>query len=285
MLTIITLTTNAEVSVIDDSGNRLVFTQPVTRIISLAPHVTELLYAAGADKQILGTVTYSDYPAAAKKIPIIGSYVKVDYEKILALQPDVVIYWKKGNPSSMINGIKKLNFKLFNNEPDDFEDVASSIKMLGKLLGTEAIANKRAQQYLMRLEQLRKKYENKNNKKIRVFYQVWNRPLMTINHQHLVNDVIEFCGGINVFSDLDNIAPTVNIESVLQKNPDVIIAGMTKDREEWLHEWQKWQTIDAVKNHAVFSIDASLIVRQTPRILDGTKKMCELLQAFRERSR
>jgi len=273
---------SSAITVVDDSGESLSFSQPVKRIISLAPHITELLYAAGAEKQILGTVSYSDYPPAAKQLPVIGSYVKADYERVLAAQPEVVMYWKSGNPENMVNGIRKLNLKLFNSEPDNFEDVAASLIELGKLLGTEKIANLRAQQYLQRLSALRKKYSNKNNKKVRVFYQVWNQPLMTINQQHLINDVIDFCGGVNVFAALDNIAPTVDIESVMQKNPDVIVAGMAKGREQWLHEWQKWQTIDAVKNKALYSIDASLIVRQTPRILDGTEKMCELLQQYRD---
>jgi len=272
---------NADITVIDDSGNKLSFSEPVKRIISLAPHITELLYAAGADKQIVGTVSYSDYPLAAKQLPVIGSYTKVDYERVLAAQPDIVIYWKSGNPGNMIDGIKELNLKIFNSEPDDFEGVASSLKTLGALLGTEAIANKRAQQYLERLGALRKKYANSTKEKVRVFYQVWNQPLMTINKAHLINDVIDFCGGENVFAELDNIAPTVDMESVIKKNPDVIIAGMAKGREEWLQDWQKWPIISAVKNAHVYAIDAGLLVRQTPRILDGTQRMCEILQGIR----
>lgn len=272
---------NADITVTDDSENELTFAEPVKRIISLAPHITELLYAAGADKQIVGTVNYSDYPPAAKQLPVIGSYTKVDYERVLAAQPDVVMYWKSGNPGNMIDGIKQLNLKIFNSEPDDYEDVASSLKTLGVLLGTEAIANKRAQQYLERLDALRKKYSNKNSNKVRVFYQVWNQPLMTINKAHLINDVIELCGGENVFAELDNIAPTIDMESVIKKNPDVIIAGMTEGREQWLQEWQKWPTISAVKNTHVYAIDAGLLVRQTPRILEGTQKMCEILQGIR----
>jgi len=276
---------NADITVIDDSGNKLSFSEPVKRIISLAPHITELLYAAGADKQIVGTVSYSDYPLAAKQLPVIGSYTKVDYERVLAAQPDVVMYWKSGNPGNMIDGIKELNLKIFNSEPDDFEDVASSLITLGVLLGTEAIANKRAQQYLERLDALRKKYSHKIRKKVRVFYQVWNQPLMTINKTHLINNVIEFCGGENVFAELDNIAPTIDMESVIKKNPDVIIAGMAKGRDEWLQEWKKWPTISAVKNAHVYTIDAGLLVRQTPRILEGTQKMCEIIENIRNQSK
>jgi len=284
-LVIVSMNVNSEIVVTDDSGNKLVFEKPLERIISLAPHATELLFAAGATNQIVGTVNYSDYPQAAKKIPIIGSYVKVDYEKIVALQPQLVIYWGSGNPSDMINGIKNLKIKLFNNEPDDFEDIAKSIKVMGKLLGTEKAAENQATAYLDRLEKLRKKYAITGQKKIRVFYQVWNKPLMTINKEHLVNDVIEFCGGVNVFANLDNIAPTVDIESVIQKKPDVIITGMAKGREDWLKEWSRWKNINAVKKNQVYAINAELIVRQTPRILDGTEKMCEILLQVRDSMR
>jgi len=273
----------AEITVVDDSGNKLVFEKPVQRIISLAPHATELLFAAGADKQILATVDYSDYPEQAKKIPRIGNYKKVDYEKILSLQPQLVIYWKNGNPENMIDGIKNLKVKLFDNEPKNFEDVAASIRMLGKLLGTEQVAEMKAREYLDRLEKLREKYLGSRKNKVSVLYQVWNQPLMTINRQHLINDVIEFCGGINVFADIDNIVPTVDIESIMLKKPDVIIAGMAKGREGWLNQWQRWKALDAVKNNNVYGIDAALIVRQTPRILDGTEEMCEILQRFRNK--
>jgi len=282
-LLVLPLSAYAEITVFDDSGNKLVFEKPVERIISLAPHATELLFAAGAGKQIVATVDYSDYPEQARKIQRIGNYKKVDYEKILSLQPQLVIYWKNGNPDYMIDGVKNLKIKLFNNEPKDFADVAASIRMLGKLLGTERVAEVKAREYLGRLEKLRGKYQRSRNNKVRVFYQVWNQPLMTINRQHLINDVIEFCGGINVFADIDNIVPTVDMESVMSKKPEVIIAGMAKGREDWLNQWQRWKTLDAVKNNNLYGIDAELIVRQTPRILDGTEEMCETLQRFRNK--
>ena len=280
LLSTVSFVVCAAINMIDDSGKALVFDAPVKRVISLSPHITELLYAAGVDKQIVGTVSYSDYPPAAQKIPVIGSFEKVDYEKILALQPDVIIYWGSGNPQNMINGIKELKLKLFNSEPKNFEDVARSIKMFGKLLGTQGVADNNARQYMDRLNALRKKYANHTKEKVRVFYQVWNQPLMTVNKTHLINDVIEFCGGENVFAALHNIAPTIDMESVIKKNPDVIISGMAKGREEWLQDWQKWPTISAVKNAHVYAIDAGLLVRQTPRILDGTQKMCEILQGI-----
>jgi len=280
-LIIVSMSVNSEIVVTDDNDNVLIFKQPVERIVSLAPHVTELLFAAGADKQILGTVSFSNYPEAAKKVSLIGNYDKIDYEKILSLQPQLVIYWGSGNPASMINGVKNLKIKTFNSEPKSFEDVAVTIRELGKLLGTEQIAEKRVQLYLQRLSQLRKKYANNKKKKIRVFYQVWNRPLMTINQKHLISEVIEFCGGINVFAELDSVAPTVDIESVIQKNPDVIIAGMAEGREDWLSSWKNWSSIAAVKHNHLYGIDADLIARHTPRILQGTELMCDALNKVR----
>ena len=155
--------------------------------------------------------------------------------------------------------------------------------MLGRLLGTEEYAEQQALNFISQFKALKLKYQKPGLKKVKVFYQVWNKPLMTINHKHLVNDVIEFCGGINVFKDLSNIAPVVDIESVMAKNPDVVIAGMTEGRREWLTDWERWKSINAVKNNHVFAINAELIVRQTPRILAGAKEMCEILQSVRNK--
>lgn len=277
-------TSYAEIEVQDDSGQTFRFVQPVTRIVSLAPHATELLFDAGASKQVIGTVSFSDYPQAAREVPRIGDFNKIDYEKLLGLKPQLVVYWQHGNPKQMIDAIRKLGLPLFNIEPRKFSDVARSLSKLGKLLGTEKQANQKAASFRQRLLQLKQQYSHHSAKKVRVFYQVWNQPLMTINKQHLINNVIEFCGGINVFANMTNKAPRVDIEAVMKKNPDTIITGLALGREQWLKEWSRWKDLQAVKNNRVFGIDAELIVRQTPRILDGTERMCELLESVREDS-
>lgn len=266
---------SASFNVIDDDGYTVTFIKPAIRIISLSPHATELLFSAGATKQVVATVSYSDYPSQAKAIKRIGSYKKIDLESVVKINPDLIIAWNSGGNQQQIEDLKKLGYKIYFSEPRSFEGVATNIVNMGKILGTSTTANIKADEYLNELSRLRVKY--RNLEKIKVFYQVWNKPLITINDGHLINNVIEFCGGLNVFGSLSMRAPKVGIESVIQKNPEVIIIGMSENRKDWIEPWFKWRSIDAVKNKHVYTINADLIVRQGPRILQGAKKLCEIL--------
>ncbi len=268
------------VVVVDDEGVEFTFRSPVKRIVSLAPHATELLFAAGATDQVVGTVSHSDYPEAAKKVPVIGGYNRVDLELIMSKRPELIVAWSGGNSLEQINKLKSMGYKVFISEPKAFIDVADNIRSMGRFMGTGEKAESVAKKFISDLKKLKHDYPKR--KPVRVFYQVWNEPLMTISDAHLVGQVIKFCSGENVFGKLSTIAPRVSIEAVIEKNPDVIIAGMTKDRQLWLKEWDKWSVIKAVKNNYVYPIDASLVIRQTPRILLGTRKMCEILNIVRE---
>lgn len=272
---IVNIAISASFNVIDDDGHTVAFTKPAIRIISLSPHATELLFSAGATNQIVATVSYSDYPPQAKTIKRIGSYKKIDLESVVKINPDLIIAWNSGGNQQQIEDLKKLGFKVYFSEPRSFEDVATNIVNMGIILGTSTIANIKADEYLNELSRLKVKY--RNLEKVKVFYQVWNKPLITINDGHLINSVIEFCGGSNVFGSLSMRAPRVGIESVIQKNPEAIIIGMSESRKDWVEPWFKWQSIDAVKNKNIYTINADLIVRQGPRILQGAKLLCEKL--------
>ena len=267
------------ISVTDDEKNTVIFSQPPNRIISLSPHATELLFAAGASDQVVGTVSYSDFPPEAKKIPRIGSYNKIDLESVLKINPDLIVAWKGGGSEHQIDDLKKLGFKIYYSEPKSFEEVATNIMNFGLILGTSEEAQFRANKFLSELALLRNKFSGL--KKVTVFYQVWNQPLMTINNDHLITDVIELCGGSNVYGELSIRAPKVNIESVIQKNPQTIIIGTSEQRQDWLSSWDHWQVIDAVKNKHVYAVNADFIVRQGPRILQGAKLICEILEKVR----
>ncbi len=273
---------HAQVSSVDALGNELNLKQAATRIISLAPHTTELLFAAGADQQLIAVVNYSDYPEKAKKLPQVGSYNRLDIEAILALNPDMIVAWKSGNPDEALLSLEKLGLKIFYSEPRNLESISSEIVQLGKLLGTENIANSVAHKFNKKLKNLSEKYSKK--RPVKLFYQVWNKPLMTINGQHLISDVIRLCGAKNVFGDLSLLAPKVDIEAVIQASPEIIVAGTNESRSTWLAEWNKWTAIPAVKNHYVYGINADLIVRHTPRILQGASEMCEYINRARQKS-
>lgn len=279
-LMFIAIEARAEIILVDDGGDEIRLAHLPARIVSLAPHVTELLFAAGASEQVIGAVEFSDYPEQAKSIPRVGSYNKFDLERIVALNPDLIIAWKSGNPDSQVNELIKLGFKVYFNEPRQLEDVAQSLRQLGRLLATEAIANPVAREYEQRLSALRNQF--KNRAKVRVFYQVWKEPLFTVNGEHIISRVIELCGGVNVFSDLKVLAPNIDKEAVIAENPDVIVAGMNDSRLDWLSIWKQWTSINAVKNNHLYAIDADLIVRHTPRILLGVERMCMHLEKARQ---
>ncbi|MBS0348008.1 MAG: cobalamin-binding protein [Proteobacteria bacterium] len=270
----------ASIDVTDDQGQTLRLAQPARRIVSLAPHVTELLFAAGAGDRVVGAVQYSDYPQAAGKIPRVGSYTAPDMEKVAALKPDLVVAWKSGNRDAHLDKLKALGVPVFINEPRRIEDVARSLSQLGRLAGSEAVADAAAQAFRNRHAALAARYSGRP--KLRVFYEIWNRPLMTINGEHLISDVIRLCGGDNVFAKLPVLAPTIDVEAVLAAAPDVLVAsGMGESRPEWLDDWRKWTKLPAVARGNLFFIPPDQIQRHTPRILDGAERLCGQLEEAR----
>ena len=266
----------AQVEVVDDLGNTVSLSQHASRIVSLAPHITETLYAAGAGDKIVATVRFSDYPEAALELPIIGSYKEVSYESLLALEPDLVIAWASGNGDEIIARIKSLGLKVFLDEPREIEDIASSLKRFGILAGTETQANKEADYFLTELNALTSR--EPQGELVDVFYQVWNEPLTTLNGEHLISDIIRLCGGRNIFSDVVPLAPVVNVESVLSADPDVIVvSGMSDERPEWLDEWALWPSLQAAQNEQLHFIPPDIIQRNSPRVIQGAKMMCDIV--------
>ncbi len=278
----LSLSTNsyAGLSVEDDAGNTVTLVQPAKRIISLAPHVTELLFAAGAGQHIVGAVSYSDYPDAAKKLPRVGAYNAFDLEAIVALKPDLVVAWESANPAAALEKLQALSIPVFYSEPRRLEDVASSLERFGKLAATEDVAKTASAMFRKQLAGLRAKYSTK--KPVSVFYQVWHQPLMTINGEHIISQVIELCGGRNVFSDLPTLAPKISLEAALQKDPEVIVAGNSAlNHPGWKDDWKRWSDLRAVKNGHLFYVNPDIIQRHTPRILQGAEVLCKQIEMVR----
>jgi iron complex transport system substrate-binding protein len=270
----------AEISVRDDTGAQVSLSQPARRVISLAPHVTELLYAAGAGQAVVGVVDYSDYPPAAQQLPRIGSAAAFDLEAIVALRPDLIVGWQGGNPVAQLDKLRQLGLPLFLSDPHELEDVASNLRRLGRLLGTEAVADAESADFMARLSSLRHGYQSKAP--VSVFYQIWFQPLMTINGEHIISRVIELCGGRNVFASLPMLAPTVSLEAVLAKNPEAIIAGSAADQHpQWKQDWRRWPQLRAVQQDNLFYVNPDLLQRHTPRILQGASTLCGQLDQVR----
>jgi iron complex transport system substrate-binding protein len=266
----------------DDSGHEVRLKAPAKRIITLAPHATELLYAAGAGDRLVGTVEFSDYPPAAKKVPRVGSYERLDLEAISALKPDLVITWETGNPAGQVAKLKALGLTVYASQPNRMEDIAAQLERFGQLAGSEAAANTAARQFRQRLENLRR--NNAQQPTVRIFYQIWTPPLMTVGGPQIISDAIRLCGGENVFGHLNQMSPTVSVETVLQADPEAIVAtGMGDARPEWLNDWNKWTRMTAVKRGNLFHINPDIMQRHTPRILDGTEQLCADLDIARSR--
>ncbi|MCW8885729.1 MAG: cobalamin-binding protein [Motiliproteus sp.] len=269
-----------EVTVVDDMGLRVTLKQPAQRIISLSPHSTEMLYSAGAGDKVVGVVSFSNYPEAATRLPQVGGYRQIDLEAVLALQPDLVVGWHSGNPKVAIERIRSLGIPVYLTEPRAIEQIATNLERLGSLTGSAFVAKAKAGDFRARLQFLQQTYQHRTP--VSVFYQVWNEPLMTINGEHMINSLIELCGGKNVFSELPAIAPTISRESVLAANPEVIVAsGMNEERPDWLDHWRKWSGLEAVRRNNLFFVPPDLLQRQTVRVMDGAEQLCSHLQTAR----
>jgi iron complex transport system substrate-binding protein len=271
---------HAELAFKDDTGQEFRLKTPAKRIVTLAPHAAESLYAAGGGDRLVGTVEYSDYPPEAKKVPRVGGYSRIDLEAVAALKPDLVLAWQSGNNMTQIDKLKALGLPVYVFQPNQMEDVAGQLERLGQLAGSEAAANAAASAFRQRLTKLRT--ANANKPKVRVFYQIWKSPLMTVGGPQIISDAITLCGGENVFGQIKQMAPTVSVEAVLEANPEAIVAtGMGESRPEWLGDWDKWTQMTAVKRGNMFHINPDIMQRHTPRILDGAEKLCAHLDVAR----
>jgi iron complex transport system substrate-binding protein len=270
----------AAIVVRDDAGLTVTLQKPAQRIISLSPAETELLFAAGGADHIVGVVRYSDYPEAATRLPIVADALGLDVERILSLKPDLIVVWYEGNNQQHVEQLRQLGIPLFFGQPRHLDDIPNSIIALGQLMGTEQQAAKTAAQLRGHLTALKSTYSQRSP--VRMFYQVWDQPLYTLNGQHIVSDAISLCGGVNIFADLKTISPTVDIESVLRLNPDAIIGTDEKSPTDGgVQMWARYPTMTAVKHHNLFVIDGNLINRAGPRMIAGAAALCEKLDQAR----
>lgn len=271
----------ATISVQDDKGAEVVLRRPAQRVVTLAPHATELVFAAGGGERIVGTVKYSEYPAAAKDIPRVGDNRSVDLERLIAVKPDLLVVWRHNAADRQLEQLRKLGVPIFYSEPLKLEDIPENIERLGRLLGTEKQAQEQARAFRQRLRHLGDQV--KGRPVLRVFYQLWDKPLYTLTAKNIVTDVIRVCGGENIFAGLPVPAPVVTVEAVLLENPDVIIAGAGGNRStDGISHWKQYPGLRAVGSENLFKVEADLLNRPGPRILDGTEILCAQIEQARQ---
>jgi iron complex transport system substrate-binding protein len=261
------------------------------RIITLAPHLSELVDSAGGSDRLVGVSAYSNFPTSVKQLPITSDARSIDLEKMKSLRPDLIIYWRGGTSESQIQSIKKTfnkDVQFIAVEPKMLGDIATDIETIGKALGTSPIAKKNADALRLKISALRNTENNQNNsknisqRKVRVFYQVWAQPLMTLNKDHIISDIIQLCGGEQLFANEKVLVPTVSREAVIKANPEIIFTAV--DSVKMASDWSIWNSfpqLAATKNKAFVDLDGDIISRPSPRIIQGAQKICAEINRLR----
>ncbi|HYC44252.1 MAG TPA: helical backbone metal receptor [Burkholderiales bacterium] len=263
----------------DDRGVTVRLTARPARIVALSPHLAEIVFTAGAASQLAAVVRHSDYPAAVRKLPQVGDASRVDRERVIAIGPDLVLAWKSGNPVHDVERLERLGIPVFVTEPRRLTDIARLIRTTGVLAGTESEAERAAAALERELASLRARYGGA--RPVRVFYEIWHRPLLTVNGEHLISDVLALCGGVNVFAGAPVLTPSVSLEAVLAARPHVILGGSSAMRPGELESEWRAVRVAAIRTLPVRHVPPDLIQRQTTRIVQGARAVCEHLDAIR----
>jgi iron complex transport system substrate-binding protein len=271
--------TCANLRVVDDAGVTVTLAAPAERIVSLAPHATELLFAVGAGDRIVGVMSDSDFPPAAKRIPIVGNVNALDLEYILSLRPDLIVTWPYTTPAQ-VGLLRAQGIAVFTTDPRTIEGIALDLERLGSLVGRSDVANETARRLRARLAALAERAAGK--RLVRIFYQVSGVPLYTVGGQHLISQALTLCGAQNVFDSLALPAPEVGVEAVLAARPEAIVAGTAgAAAPAWLEEWRRWPELPAVRADKLFVVDANLLHRSGPRFVEGVEQLCDVIERAR----
>jgi iron complex transport system substrate-binding protein len=267
------------VRAVDDVGAEVVLAAPARRIVSLAPHATELLYAAGAGARVVGVMSGSDHPDAARALPVVGTSSVLDLERILLLRPDLIVTWPYTTPAQ-VDVLRSRGIAVFTTDPRRIADIARDVERLGVLAGTAEEAALAAARFRRRLAELERDAAGRAT--VRVFYEVSDVPLYTIGGSHLITQALAACGAQNVFSALTLPAPEVSVEAVLAARPDAVIAGTSGARRPgWLDGWRRWPDLPAGRAGRLHVVDADLLHRAGPRFVDGVAQLCAAVEQAR----
>lgn len=252
------------------------------RVVTLAPHLAELVCAAGACDRLVGVGEFTDYPEQAAKLPKVADAHGVNAEALLALKPDLVLSWDGGTPQSALDALTKLSVPVHSLKIRRLDDIAAAVEQIGGWLDTQAVAKAAAQEFRAGLAQLKMRYANST--KLRVMYQIENNPIYSVNPESPISQAINICGGSNVFSELPQLAAPVSREAVMAENPDVIVFARQDNTARILDDWSRWPELKAVREQHLYSVDANLLARATPRMLKGIEELCGLMDLARIRN-
>jgi iron complex transport system substrate-binding protein len=271
------------VSIADDRGRTIRLERPAQRIVALAPSLVELAFAAGAGGRLVGVARHSDFPPQARGLPEIGDAARVDFERVAGLKPDLILAWRSGNPIADVERLERLGYPAYVSEPARLADVPRVIRAIGALAGTSGAAHRAAADFEREIAALRARYAAAP--RVRVFYQIWHKPLLTVNGAHIISDVIALCGGENVFSGLGPLTPTVSLEAVMAVKPEVVLGGGSAGGEAAFAAVWREAAAGPLRELPVYYINPDVIQRQTPRIVEGARAVCSALERVRTNRR
>ena len=268
------------VQVRDDQGRTVSLAAPARRAVTLAPHATELVYAAGAGDHVIATIRGSDYPPAARQLPVIGDGTQPDPERVAAVRPDLLIAWQPGAAAPLARVMDKLGVPVFYSDPLTLAAIPDAVERMGALFGTEAQARPAAQALRARLDALAARYAGR--RPVRVFVQAGLDPIYTLNDSSIVSDALRVCGGVNVFGQAPVVAPQVSLESVLAARPEAVLAGISRP-EDAARNLAAWQALGlpAARLGHVYGVDADALYRPGPRLIDAAEAICADLDRLR----
>lgn len=248
-----------------------------SRIVALAPHLAELVYAVGAQHALVGTSLYTEFPGYAGDLPVVGDAFAIDQERLALLEPDLLLAWASGTPAHAVDELRQQGYRVVVIRTRSLEDVPRALERIGSLTGRAAEAAEAAGTFRAGVRELAAKHAGAAA--ISVFYQVSSRPLYTVNGEHYVSDLIEICGGRNIFAELGELAPLVDAEAVLARDPEVLLAS--SDSSEAFALWDRWPELAANRYRNRFRMPADEIGRATPRLLRAGRFLCDVLERAR----
>lgn len=274
------LAAHAQPTATDDAGRQIALRAPAQRVIALAPHLAELVHAAGGGDALVGVSRYSDHPEAVKKLPLVGDAHALDFERIVQLRPDLVLVWASGTNERHKARLRALGIPVFESEIRSAQAIADTLRRLGALLARHDPAEAAARRFEQQWQALQGRHSGKLP--VRVFWQVWHEPLMTVNREHLISEAIRACGGVNIFADLPLLTPAIGWEAAVKANPQLIAgAGRPEDAERDFAAWHRFGRVSAVKQRRFAAIDGDLIGRMGPRFVQGAAALCEAIDRVR----
>jgi iron complex transport system substrate-binding protein len=237
------------------------------------------VFAAGAGDRLVGVMRYSDFPAEATRLPVVGDAFAINLEAVAALKPDLLLVWRSGTNPRQQQRLRTLGVPVYESETTTVEGIADTLRRLGRLTGKDASADAAARQTEAQWSALRAKYSGLMP--VRVFYQMWHEPLMTVSHGHLIDQAITACGGVNVFARQTSLTPTVSWEAAVATNPQLVVTAAARDEPPQLEAWQRFTRVDAVRKSQLKVVDGHRLARMTPRFVDGAQALCELIAGAR----